>query len=484
MIRMSIALVCFVLAGTARADEKSSLADYAKRIQGRFAYGVYFQDKKVGWSTLDLKLGKHDGKEALLISEEMVFEVKRGGGEGVKMRTVSSTAFGLEGQGTILHMKEETDESGRKSTRTGVLKNDKFIVTMTNATKERSLAPPKKTLQSIRDLETWLTSVPKQGAKFESFSVTLDDPDINTKETYTFKEKKTLLLAGIKSDVYHVTNESKGALADMELRPDTTPIKTNLGGVLVQRLEPEEAAKKLVAVEVDLLSMASIAVDRKITEPTSIEKLTLEVTGLGKYPLPQTHRQLLKPGKEKDTWLLEVRRDHRPEKAGPLTDAQRKEMSEATPKVQSDEKKVIELAKQIVGEEKDVHKKAALIRKWVYRKLRKTYDANATTTLEVLKNMAGDCTEHSLLFVSLARAAGIPAREVGGVGYAEADKPLFGWHAWAEYHDGHHWVSTDPTWNQERCDATHVKFSDSEDDMTWVNVLGKVKFKVVQIERK
>ena len=41
-----------------------------------------------------------------------------------------------------------------------------------------------------------------------------------------------------------------------------------------------------------------------------------------------------------------------------------------------------------------------------------------------------------------------------------------------------------PTWDEERVDATHVKFSDSAEDMAWVNVLGKVKFKVVDVKRK
>ena len=40
------------------------------------------------------------------------------------------------------------------------------------------------------------------------------------------------------------------------------------------------------------------------------------------------------------------------------------------------------------------------------------------------------------------------------------------------------------TWNQERVDATHVKFSDSADDMAWANVLGKVKFKVLDVKQK
>jgi len=101
----------------------------------------------------------------------------------------------------------------------------------------------------------------------------------------------------------------------------------------------------------------------------------------------------------------------------------------------------------------------------------------------VLDSMAGDCTEHTLLFVSLARAAGLPAREVGGVAYTSLDPSLFGWHAWAEVHDGRQWVTIDPTWHQVYVDATHVTFSDS-DDLGWLNVLGKVKFKVLKFEKK
>ena len=66
-------------------------------------------------------------------------------------------------------------------------------------------------------------------------------------------------------------------------------------------------------------------------------------------------------------------------------------------------------------------KVATLLSKWVYRKVRKTYAANADNALAVLDQLAGDCTEHSLLFVALARSVGLPAREVGGLAYAKAD---------------------------------------------------------------
>jgi hypothetical protein len=459
-----------------------TIKDYAETIKGRHAYGMYIQGKKVGWSILDLKFDKHDGKDVFVIIDETYLETKRDS-KTVKMHMTSATTFGLEGTGDIIRIDEPTEAGGRKTTRTAERQGDVFVVKSSiDPDNPRKVKPPKKNLEDLRKETNWLRDA-KKGDTLDSYSVTLEDADIDTKETYTFKGKKTLRLGGVDTEVFEASVNSKGGVQEVELLRTGVPIKTVMGGFLEQRTEPEATAKKLEAVEIDILAASSIPIDRPLGDPHGIVALNLTVHGLGDYPLPQSHRQQLKSTNEKDVMLLELHKDFKPEKDAPLKEEERKKMLEATPTVQSDAKKVVELAKKIVGDEQAVHKKAALLRKWVYRNLKKSYDDNATTTLEVLKNMAGDCTEHTLLFVSLARAVGIPAREVGGVASAGAESKLFGWHAWPEYHDGKQWVSTDPTWNEERVDATHIKFSDSADDMAWTNVLGKVKFKVVKLEK-
>jgi len=81
----------------------------------------------------------------------------------------------------------------------------------------------------------------------------------------------------------------------------------------------------------------------------------------------------------------------------------------------------------------------------------------------VLAKAAGDCTEFSLLFVALARASGIPAREVSGLAATEADgQPAFGFHAWAEVALDGHWVQVDPTWHEPVADATHVLLEEND----------------------
>lgn len=91
-----------------------------------------------------------------------------------------------------------------------------------------------------------------------------------------------------------------------------------------------------------------------------------------------------------------------------------------------------------------------------------TYDFNRVQTkqprigaLEVLKNPSSAvCLEFTDLFIALARAAGIPAREINGFAFTQNSKerPLSlvkdVLHAWPEYYDKDlkTWIMIDPTW--------------------------------------
>ncbi len=122
---------------------------------------------------------------------------------------------------------------------------------------------------------------------------------------------------------------------------------------------------------------------------------------------------------------------------------------------------------------------------WVYETLEPSYARNAPTALDVLSRMAGDCTEHALVFTALARALGIPSRVVGGVMYCGDELGAFAWHAWAEIHDGARWITIDPTWNQMPVDATHIKLDEDglDGDESWTQFLGRLELWVVDSER-
>ncbi len=74
--------------------------------------------------------------------------------------------------------------------------------------------------------------------------------------------------------------------------------------------------------------------------------------------------------------------------------------------------------------------------------------------LQALKEKTGVCTEFSDLFIALARASGIPSRELQGFAFT-SDKKLFTLsaendilHSWVEYWDSNTnlWIPADPTW--------------------------------------
>lgn len=91
-----------------------------------------------------------------------------------------------------------------------------------------------------------------------------------------------------------------------------------------------------------------------------------------------------------------------------------------------------------------------------------TYDFSRVTSnqqrlgaVSVLQNpTSAVCLEFTDLFVTLARAAGIPAREIDGFAYTQnsKDRPLSFLgdilHAWPEYYDNDkkQWIMVDPTW--------------------------------------
>ena len=83
------------------------------------------------------------------------------------------------------------------------------------------------------------------------------------------------------------------------------------------------------------------------------------------------------------------------------------------------------------------------------------YGEEEHSALWAYTNREGDCSEHTHLFIALARAAGIPAKHVSGYGYQAqygTDFEQMG-HAWAfVYLPGVEWVPIDTLWGSPEWD--------------------------------
>jgi transglutaminase-like putative cysteine protease/Flp pilus assembly protein TadD len=124
-----------------------------------------------------------------------------------------------------------------------------------------------------------------------------------------------------------------------------------------------------------------------------------------------------------------------------------------TARINSDDPRIVALAKQIAGEDKDGRSVARKIGEWTYGNLK--WKKVESDTVETLASREADCLEHSELYVALARSLGLPARVVTGAALGGGS---FGSHAWVEIYLGE-WVEIDPTWGlMDRVDATHLRF--------------------------
>jgi len=483
MPRLALAMlfaVATAILARAETPKAESLKEFVEKNKTRHAVGLYLQGKKVGFMVVDLRLAMYDGKEVALETTEMLLSLSVDGEKTVTSHK-EKAFFSLEGDGDLVFAEERSLQDKKETVHTAVPSPAGLTITtkLDDNTTKRDVAKPKANVAQSRRMLNWLTSKPKKGDTFEYWSTSWDEVDIDTLESFTFLGKKTIAWGGVETEVFEVKINMKGAIFDAEVLANGNPIRGKVGGLLELRAESEEVARKLDGGNIDMIAASSIKVDQDLGYSPQVVALTLEVVGLKDFTLPESRRQKLR--KEDGKVFIDLKTDFRQEEAVALSDEDKKKYTTATPTVQSDHEKIKKLAGDIIGNETDVLKKTQKLKSWVYGKLKKTMASNSSTALGVLDLMAGDCTEHSLLFVSLARAAGVPARELTGVAHIDR---LFGWHAWAEVHDGHQWVSVDPTWNELYVDATHVVFSKDTQDYTWLNVLGNVKFKVVSVEKK
>lgn len=124
------------------------------------------------------------------------------------------------------------------------------------------------------------------------------------------------------------------------------------------------------------------------------------------------------------------------------------------PLIQSADPRIRSVAHDIVGDEADPARAAERIARWVTAHVRRAPVATMPSAVHVLTQGAGDCNQFTVLYVALARAAGLPARPTAGLVNLGG---RFYYHAWPEVYLGS-WVAVDPMLGQFPADAGHLRF--------------------------
>jgi len=312
--------------------------------------------------------------------------------------------------------------------------------------------------------------------------VTVDGFDPMTfsagKVKVTCVDEETLSIAGeeVRTKVVTTTLNGLTTKAWVDEHNEIVQADTPFGFSL-RKITPEEALRPTGETRTsDLLKV--VAIQPVGMKPyRGAKRLSMVLGGLseGKYPAGDDTQTAIDK-------LYIITAPPTPEGQFPLAATGFEEELRGDAFVQKDHPKIRDLSAQIVGAEKDAWKRAMLIYEWVYGNIQKEPVFSIPSALEVLETQKGDCNEHTVLYVALARAAGVPARIAIGVVWSDELQGFY-YHAWPEVYAGR-WIWVDPTLGQPIADATHLKLLNGSIE-SWpqlIPFIGQLRIEVAGLE--
>ena len=177
------------------------------------------------------------------------------------------------------------------------------------------------------------------------------------------------------------------------------------------------------------------------------------------------HRQELKIDKDPRHGVLEIKATafNRAETPNlPIQDLHGNEelaqFLKSTVYIQAEHPTIRAKAVEVLDGEINAWKSAEKLCRWVYKSIHdKNLKIGFGSALQTLESLEGDCTEHTVLMIAMARAVGIPARVCAGLVFQH---DAFYYHFWPEVYVGE-WVAMEPTLGQVQADANHIQLAGS-----------------------
>ncbi|MEM7201349.1 MAG: transglutaminase domain-containing protein [Planctomycetota bacterium] len=446
-------------------------------------YGMYVEGHKIGWRAVHTRLTPWRGETVY----EVVTEKRmRTAAEGQTEETAwtDSRRYALHGDGPLLQMEVTQVHDGVETTRTVEREDGAYVIRSQTADSrtQRRIQLTRECLRQELEITEWFDrSVAGEPAPevWKAYIVDLEEeePEIEVQARYMGSDHRQI--AGVQTLIHRVRTEMRGAPAELELVNWHRLVR--LRGLVEIRREPESLARQLDADVPDVFAIAGIRVEGGFGEVTHPSRVVFDVFNTSAFTFPETSRQRVE----------RIDAGHRRITLGPQDGA-----AATTPLGVADRARYLRGSVRypieadalcaVITEldwpsDADASTRATAVCDYVHDELRKAYGHNATDAAAVLARGGGDCTEHTLLFVALARAAGVPAREVSGLVPCSRKPLTLMYHAWAEYHDGGRWVEVDPTWGQAPPDATHLRLA-TEGDLAWYAVANEAAFKVVDVK--
>jgi hypothetical protein len=255
-------------------------------------------------------------------------------------------------------------------------------------------------------------------------------------------------------------------------------------GWVIKKEDRKTIERYLASAEgdaVDILKDASVKVSEKLQNPRDIRFMKIRVTGvdLKNFSFDGSRQKVIDPVRG----IIEISSAEPPFEEPREPTLQGDNLApflKTSAWVDFDNPSIRSMSEKIVGGEKDRWRAAIMIGNWVYENVEKVFISEIPVASSILKNRRGDCNEHTVLFIALARAQGIPAEMCSGLVYLNDG---FYYHAWPKVFVGR-WVHLDPTLGQAVADATHFELvsGDFSSQAKIALAIGKITIEIVDTD--
>ena len=448
--------------------------------QGTHWYGVYVFGRKAGYAKMSFEIGEQSyevGEEVQLSiqamgnAQEIYMSAQRSYSKKTGAIQKISSAFKQSGQNIRAELEVTKGIALLTQWVSGEKTENQVDLPLENIHDALALSLKQKSGELKGDLETHA---------FEALPPL--SRELLMRHKVLKQEKRMVDGVELNLTTIETTVPDQGISTRTLMRDDGVVLETEMMGMMKLRLEPENIAKSKGETP-DVLALSLAIPNEAIERPREVQELELRLD-LPKIPDTFSGDHVEIP--QQTPQFIEIRTQAPPLKHRSGTSIAPREALEPTTLIQSKAPGIIAKAKEITKGARNRRERIERLVTHVSTGLKKEYRAALSNAVDVLKEPAGDCTEHAVYFVALARAAGIPSRVVVGLTYTSMGEGGFGGHAWAEVHYRGGWHQVDPTFGQVSADATHIPLAIGNiSDITHVgSIIGQVRVRVLKVRHK
>ena len=445
-----------------RLQKQNALENMSQNPQEHW-YNLALMNTKIGYMHLSTDKTEYQGEEVDRHKIDMVMNFKALGTDvTLEITRVEYTGSDLMPR----HFLSTSNESGLKQVEGRIVDGIAYIKTTLNGeTTESEVPVPPDTISEHVGVESLFRQGLKIGEKrdFHIFSFDLLKPvkteiEVEGQDTLTYQssEKQVYILR-------QTLDMMNGITAKVWLDSDGVNYRTEIPmmglSMVTTKTDKETALGDIEEVDVVLKTRILPSGKRPTPKAENFKaELKLPAGNIADAIMSNSQQQLVVTSEKAGKLSIQVPTVTAEDCPNlPIRDAEG-EFLGASAYIQTDAPTIHAKAEEILDGEVNSWRAAEKLCEWVYTAITdKKMSGGFGSSLTVLETLSGDCTEHTVLFIALARAAGIPARICSGIAFA---RDAFYYHFWPEVYVGR-WVQMDPTFGQTIADANHIQLGGS-----------------------